>query len=64
LSFLSLFLPDGSLFSAERQRLLAIEVLREAATIVMLATVAYALVKSRREWLAYFFIAFGVWDIS
>jgi hypothetical protein len=41
-----------------------IEILREAATMVMLATVASAMAKNLRTWLAAFAIAFGVWDLS
>jgi hypothetical protein len=36
---------------------------REAATIVMLGTVARILAQHKREWFAYFAINFGIWDI-
>jgi hypothetical protein len=49
--------------SGERQTLL-IEIGREAATIVMLATVALAVARNAGEWAAAFTIAFGVWDIT
>ncbi len=42
-------------------RLLRIELLREAATIAMLAAVAAA---TRMRWLPCFAIAFGVWDLT
>jgi len=36
---------------------------REAATIVMLGTVARIFAQHKREWFAYFAINFGIWDI-
>jgi hypothetical protein len=44
------------------QRLIT-ELGREAATLIMLAAVALAIARNRREWLAAFAVAFGVWDI-
>jgi hypothetical protein len=41
-----------------------IEVVREAATIVMLATAAAAATRTFPAWLAAFSIAFGAWDLS
>ncbi|MGA2254021.1 MAG: hypothetical protein ABSG53_05110 [Thermoguttaceae bacterium] len=43
--------------------LLAIELGREVATIVMLAAAGLAIAGNFRQWLAGFMIAFGVWDI-
>jgi len=40
------------------------EVIREAATIVMLATVAAAATRTFPGWLAAFSIVFGAWDLS
>jgi hypothetical protein len=40
------------------------EVVREAATIVMLATVAAAATRTFPGWLAAFSIVFGAWDLS
>ena len=48
----------------EHDRRLHTELAREAATLVMLACVALAGTRNRRQWLAAFLIAFGVWDIS
>jgi hypothetical protein len=45
-------------------RRLGIELGRELATLVMLATVAALASRRRGEWLAMFLIAFGVWDIA
>src|ERR1700744_5764689 len=46
----------------ENPRRLVIEVGREAATMVMLGTVALAAASNPSEWIAAFVIAFGVWD--
>src|SRR3989344_5097053 len=43
--------------------LLNIERIREAATLVMLATIAALAGKSLKEKIAYFFLSFGIWDI-
>lgn len=43
--------------------ILVIEILREAATIIMLLTVSWMLARNRREWFAFFAYNFGVWDI-
>lgn len=48
----------------EHTRRFVIELGREAATLVMLATVAAAASAHRREAWAHFLIAFGVWDLS
>jgi len=45
-------------------RLLTVEVIREAATIVMLAAVATLVAGGRSLWLPAFSIVFGVWDVS
>lgn len=39
------------------------ELVREAATLVMLAAIALAMARNARQWFAAFMIAFGVWDI-
>jgi hypothetical protein len=43
---------------------LAIEIGREAATILMLAGIALAVARNAAEWAAALGIAFGVWDIT
>lgn len=43
--------------------LLPVEVLREAATIAMLAAIALVVVRERQVWLACFAIVFGTWDL-
>jgi hypothetical protein len=48
----------------ETARLLNVEVVREAATIVMLAAAALLVAGERSLWLPAFSIAFGVWDVS
>lgn len=45
-------------------RLIRIELIREAATLLMLAAVAFAVAQNARTWLAAFALAFGVWDLS
>jgi hypothetical protein len=45
-------------------RRLGIELGREAATMVMLATVATLAARRRGEWIAMFLLSFGVWDIA
>jgi len=45
-------------------RLIRIELIREAATILMLAAVAFAVAQNARTWLAAFALVFGVWDLS
>ncbi|HEV2446071.1 MAG TPA: hypothetical protein VGS58_09120 [Candidatus Sulfopaludibacter sp.] len=47
----------------DQQRVLAIELGREAATILMLAAVAFGVARSAGQWAAAFAIAFGTWDI-
>jgi hypothetical protein len=48
----------------EQQRMLGIEIGREAATIVMLAAIALAVANNGGEWAAAFVVAFGTWDIA
>jgi hypothetical protein len=45
-------------------RTLGIELGREFATLLMLATIAGAARRRRFEWIAFFMLAFGVWDIA
>ena len=67
--------PHGELFplldryrmvaeAPETGRLLLMEVIREGATIVMLASAAMLVTGSRSLWLPAFSVVFGVWDIS
>lgn len=46
----------------EQAKLVRVEVVREAATLLMLAGVAWVALE-RRMWLSAFAVAFGVWDI-
>jgi hypothetical protein len=67
--------PPGELFplirvdqlrrsAPEKSWLLGVEVAREAATLIMLASVAWAAAGGRRSsWLPSFAIAFGTWDL-
>ncbi len=56
-------LEQISAMGADHWRRLLIELGREAATLVMLATVAGVAARNRREAWGHFLIAFGVWDI-
>ena len=47
----------------ENPRRLLIEIGREAATMVMLGSVAIAVARNFHQWFAAFAIVFGVWDI-
>ena len=53
-----------SQLSSEHLRLLRVELGREAATILMLSGAGLLAARERRQWIAGFGIAFGVWDIS
>lgn len=48
----------------ENTQRLAIEIAREAATMVMLGAVALAVARNLHQWIAAFVVVFGVWDIS
>jgi len=48
----------------ENPRRLAIEIIREAATMVMLGSFALAVARNIHQWLAAFGIVFGIWDIA
>jgi hypothetical protein len=67
--------PAGELFplispdqlrtaAPEKSWLLGVEIAREAATIIMLASVALVVSGGRSLWLPSFAIAFGTWDLS
>lgn len=55
--------PKTTLAVMKDSQILKVEQFREAATIIMLASVAFLAAKEAREKLAYFLLAFGVWDI-
>jgi hypothetical protein len=68
-------IPPGDLFPLLRldqlesagpiaARLLRVELVREAATLVMLAAVGLAVGRNPRQAIAAFLVAFGVWDIA
>ncbi len=67
--------PQGELFplltldqvrasGAVQPKTLAIEIGREAATLLMLAAIALAVAHNVGQWAAAFAIAFGAWDIA
>lgn len=55
--------PETALKIIEDSALLKVEMMREAATIIMLAAVALLAGKELKKRLAFFFLAFGIWDI-
>lgn len=55
--------PETALKIIQNSQLLLVEQVREAATLVMLASVTAIAGKTFRERLAYFFFIFGIWDI-
>ncbi|MBI2430483.1 MAG: hypothetical protein HYV39_00470 [Candidatus Levybacteria bacterium] len=55
--------PQTALKVIQNSLLLKVEMIREAATLIMLASVAALVGKKIKEQIAYFFLAFGVWDI-
>lgn len=61
----AIFHPDGSIFPLKAfiDYKITVEVFREAATIVMLLTVAHLAGKNFQERFASLMLAFGVWDI-
>ncbi|MBS3742471.1 MAG: hypothetical protein KGY74_10155 [Candidatus Cloacimonetes bacterium] len=61
-----MYYPEGFDFPLKTFSLniLSIEVIREAATLIMLWTVALLAAKKWHIKFAYFFFLFGVWDIS
>lgn len=59
-----LTLPQLRAAGGAQPRLLAIEIGREAATLLMLAGVALAVAENAGQWMAAFVIAFGAWDLT
>ena len=61
----AIYYPEGFSFpmKAFTDYKILVEVLREAATLFMLASVAYLAGKRFWERFAYFIISFGIWDI-
>ncbi|MBI4096484.1 MAG: hypothetical protein HY425_02075 [Candidatus Levybacteria bacterium] len=55
--------PDTALKIIKDTAILNIEMVREGATLVMLASVAILAAEDFKKILAFFFLAFGVWDI-
>ena len=55
--------PQTAIKIITNSAILNVERIREAATLVMLTSVALLAGKKIKEQIAYFFLAFGVWDI-
>jgi hypothetical protein len=58
-----LTVPQLQSAGPQHVRILAVEVFRELATLVMLAAAGLMIAGNFRQWLAGFMISFGVWDI-
>lgn len=63
LGVIAFLAPEASLLVTGSQRILTLELWREAATIGMLLALALAVGKDTRQRLAYFLLSFAVWDI-
>jgi hypothetical protein len=61
----ALYYPDGFTVAMKMidQQILLIEIVREAATVVMLIGVGWLAGKSFKDRFAYFLLSFAVWDI-
>lgn len=55
--------PQTALRMISNTALLNVERVREAATLVILASVALIAARKIKDQIAYFFLVFGVWDI-
>lgn len=63
LQFIAFLKPAASTVIIANNQLLSLELYREAATIIMLATLGWVAGTKYLEKLAYFFLGFAVWDI-
>src|SRR4051812_30545987 len=61
----ALYYPDGFtvVMKMMDQRILLIEIVREAATVLMLMGVGWLAGKNLKDRFAYFLLSFAVWDI-
>lgn len=61
----ALYYPEGFsvAFKLIDQHIVLVEILREAATLTMLGAVGYLAGRNFKTRMAYFFLAFAVWDI-
>lgn len=55
--------PQAALKIIQNSALLTTEMIREAGTLIMLGAVAFLAAKGIKRILAFFFLAFGIWDI-
>ncbi len=55
--------PQTAIKIITNSAILNVEMAREFATLVMLGSVAILAGRNRREYLAFFFLSFGIWDI-
>ena len=55
--------PQTAINIIKNSQLLNIEMIREAFTLIMLSSVATLATRNTKEAVAFFFLAFGTWDI-
>lgn len=63
LGFIAFLKPTASTLITQSQRILSLELWREASTLVMLVALGLITGRTTREKFAYFLLAFGIWDI-
>lgn len=63
LGLIAFLKPESSILVIANQKLLSLELWRELSTIIMLISLALIAGRTTKEKLAYFFLAFAVWDI-
>lgn len=63
LGFITFLKPGVSILITQSQQILSLELWRELSTLAMLITFGLVAGNTTKERLAYFLLAFGVWDI-
>lgn len=63
LGFVTFLKPSASILITQSQRILSLELWRELSTIAMLVSLAFIAGKTLRDRIAFFILAFGIWDV-
>ncbi len=63
LGFITFLKSSASILITQSQRILALELWRELSTIAMLVSLAFIAGRTLRDRIAYFLLAFGIWDV-
>lgn len=63
LGFITFLKPSASILITQSPRILSLELWRELSTIAMLVSLAFIAGKTLRDRIAYFLLAFGIWDV-